>query len=257
MFFTVPEWEVGQPAVESKKKKKKSNVNKHTDGGEDAKVQHTIPVANQSAKKAKISNEKAIKEAAEKMVKAGNGAKRAKLADDTQRMEARIISLPEERTFKSKAESKLSGARFRFLNQKLYESSSDDALHYFRQNPDDFVHYHCGFREQTKAWPVNPVDIFIRRLRGMETRGRKLTVADMGCGEAKIGQTFRDSASITVRSFDLAAVNELVTVASMTKVPMEALSTDIVIFSLSLMNTDYLEAIREAHRILKSTYSFS
>ena len=37
-----------------------------------------------------------------------------------------------------KMEQKLCGARFRFLNQKLYQSHSQDALNHFKENPEDF-----------------------------------------------------------------------------------------------------------------------
>lgn len=37
-----------------------------------------------------------------------------------------------------KMEEKLRGARFRYLNQKLYQSSSRDALNHFKENPEDF-----------------------------------------------------------------------------------------------------------------------
>ena len=60
----------------------------------------------------------------------------------------------------SKKILKLSGSRFRYLNQKLYESTSQEALDYFSQNQDDFSRYHEGFRAQTLSWPKNPVDIF-------------------------------------------------------------------------------------------------
>jgi ribosomal RNA-processing protein 8 len=65
----------------------------------------------------------------------------------------------------SKEEAKLAGARFRALNQHLYEISGDDAVAYFHRDPNEFRHYHLGFRAQTKAWPANPVDLFISKMR--------------------------------------------------------------------------------------------
>ena len=43
-----------------------------------------------------------------------------------------------------KMEEKLRGARFRYLNQKLYQSNSRDALNHFQEHPEDFqkVIYH-------------------------------------------------------------------------------------------------------------------
>ncbi|KAF3919295.1 hypothetical protein ABW21_db0200312 [Orbilia brochopaga] len=63
-----------------------------------------------------------------------------------------------------KMRQKLSGARFRHLNQLLYTTPSRDSLALFSSQPDMFTDYHTGFRQQVEAWPENPVDIFIKRL---------------------------------------------------------------------------------------------
>lgn len=76
-------------------------------------------------------------------------------------------------------------------------------------------------------------------------------VADMGCGEAKIMAHFENNKRIKISSFDLAAARPGVIVADMTKVPLPGKSVDVVIFCLSLMNTNFLDALREARRILK------
>lgn len=74
----------------------------------------------------------------------------------------------------------------------------------------------------------------------------------MGCGEAKIMQKFSDSdKSIKIHSYDLASSYPGVVVCDMSKVPLPSSSVDIVIFCLSLMNTNFVDAIKEAKRILK------
>lgn len=222
MYFEVPAWDVGAPAVEDIKKKSKRPKSKEA----------TAP------SKPGISINPTVKTRKRK----GSDPN----AEKTKHIQKVRVELPPPEG-KSKEESKLVGARFRFLNQKLYESSSEQALAYFTHNPTDFAHYHVGFREQTKSWPVNPVDIFIRRLK---KRKERLTIADLGCGEAKIASTLKDL-DFTIHSFDLAAVNEFVTVGSMTDMPLDSNTVDIAIFCLSLMNTDYTIALTEAHRILK------
>ncbi|PJF18899.1 hypothetical protein PSACC_01300 [Paramicrosporidium saccamoebae] len=226
MFFNVPSWNLGEPVVDAKKKGAKKTVK---ESQPDAAPRPT----NIPKRKEKVEREKS------------NPAKKSRSVEPVQH---KIVELPQTKG-KSKEESKLSGARFRFLNQKLYESSSNEALSYFRQHPTDFAHYHVGFREQTKAWPVNPVDLFIDRLN-KRLNNEKLLIADLGCGEAKIAETLHKRA--VVHSFDLAAVSEFVTVASMTDVPLEDSSVDVVIFCLSLMNTDYTAALAEANRILRA-----
>lgn len=115
--------------------------------------------------------------------------------------------------------------------------------------------YHEGFRSQVVHWPVNPVDLFIEQLeKDIKLKQQKLVAVDMGCGEAKILRHFLDSelsGRIKVHSFDLAVSHPEVVICDMTKVPLPDSSVDVVIFCLSLMNTNFIEAIREAKRILK------
>jgi ribosomal RNA-processing protein 8 len=47
--------------------------------------------------------------------------------------------------------------------------------------------YHEGYRTQVSSWPSNPVDVVIRWLKTLPSN---LTVADFGCGEAKIAQRY-------------------------------------------------------------------
>ena len=101
-----------------------------------------------------------------------------------------------------------------------------------------------GFREQTKGWPVQPVDQAIRWLRG---RPPGWTVADLGCGDAKIAGEVAQS----VHSFDLTPTAPGVVACNMADVPLPGGSMDAAIFCLSLMGTDYGAFLAEAARILK------
>ncbi|CAG8541914.1 550_t:CDS:2, partial [Dentiscutata heterogama] len=74
----------------------------------------------------------------------------------------------------------LSKGKFRWINEKLYTSSSSSALELFQNNPLMFDEYHQGFRSAVSSWPVNPVDIFIDYLKG---KPKDWIVADLGCGE--------------------------------------------------------------------------
>lgn len=102
---------------------------------------------------------------------------------------------------------------------------------------------------------MNPVDLFIEQLeKDIKIKQQKLITVDMGCGEAKIMRHFLDgnlSDYIKVHSFDLASSHPQVVICDMTKVPLPDSSVDVVIFCLSLMNTNFIAAIREAKRILK------
>ncbi|KAL0089283.1 methyltransferase-domain-containing protein [Phycomyces blakesleeanus] len=144
-----------------------------------------------------------------------------------------------------KMKEKLSGARFRWLNEKLYTTKGDEAYGLFQEKPELFDEYHEGFRHQVESWPVNPVDVIIDQLRGLPAG---TVVADLGCGDAKIGHVLTEQ---KVLSFDLIAKNDKVIACDISKLPLPANFVDVVVFSLSLMGTNYLDFLKEAHRVLK------
>ncbi len=70
-----------------------------------------------------------------------------------------------------------------------------------------------GFREQTRSWPQQPVDVAIAWLKGKPASWH---VADFGCGDAKLAA----SVAQHVHSFDLVAANERVVACNMAHVPL-------------------------------------
>ena len=144
-----------------------------------------------------------------------------------------------------KMASKLAGARFRWLNEKLYTCTSDEAYQYFQQHPEEFDEYHKGFGVQVKEWPVSPLDEFIQYLKSRPT----LIAGDFGCGEARLAASVPNK----VHSFDLVAHNERVVACNMSHVPLADGTLDVAIFCLSLMGVDFMSFIREAHRVLKTS----
>eukprot|EP00656_Telonema_subtile_P031113 TRINITY_DN34099_c0_g1_i2.p1 TRINITY_DN34099_c0_g1~~TRINITY_DN34099_c0_g1_i2.p1 ORF type:complete len:203 (-),score=52.59 TRINITY_DN34099_c0_g1_i2:38-646(-) len=125
-----------------------------------------------------------------------------------------------------------------------YSTKSAEALAMIQKDEDLFHIYHQGFAEQVKTWPTNPVDVFIAHLK---TRSPELTVADFGCGEAKLSLEVPQE----VHSFDLASPNERVVACDMAHVPLEDEVVDMAVFSLSLMGTNYVDFLKEASRVLK------
>lgn len=171
--------------------------------------------------------------------------------------------------------ARLSGSRFRELNEDLYTTTSDTAFKRFSENPELFDQYHEGFRKQVSQWPVNPVDVIIRwiRKKGAQKQGSKkkgsLVIADFGCGDAKLGKVLGgqgnqktkkqkkengdNNGEFKVHSFDLVANgNPLITPCDMADVPLDDGVVDIAVFCLALMGTNIADFIREAHRVLKS-----
>ncbi|RKP29696.1 hypothetical protein METBISCDRAFT_18040 [Metschnikowia bicuspidata] len=183
--------------------------------------------------------------------------------------------------------AKLSGSRFRWINEQLYTTTSERALSLVQKQPELFDQYHQGFRSQVQLWPENPVEVFVEQIKSRTFRpisapgglpgqaNKQVVIADMGCGEAQFaldinnfvkefnvqGKKLRKKdrtlgpkpptkLDIKVHSFDLKKANERITVADIKNVPLLNASCNIVIFCLALMGTNLLDFIQEAHRIL-------
>ncbi|KAK7204779.1 methyltransferase-domain-containing protein [Myxozyma melibiosi] len=175
-----------------------------------------------------------------------------------------------------KMKDKLAGSRFRWINEKLYTTSSDEATKLIKKQPELYQEYHEGFRQQVQSWPENPVDSYVARIKELsksrmpppkglpKDKDGTTYIADMGCGDAELSRQVstkyskqagrkggRFGPKIVVHSFDLAKTNERVTVADVKHVPLPDDSVHIVVFCLSLMGTNFLDFIKEANRILK------
>ncbi|XP_065267714.1 ribosomal RNA-processing protein 8 [Emys orbicularis] len=145
---------------------------------------------------------------------------------------------------RARMEERLQSARFRYINQQLYTSSSQEAARLFQHDPAAFAIYHRGFARQVGRWPENPVHRIIQYLRG---RPASLVVADFGCGDCKIATSVRNK----VHSFDLVALSPRVTACDMAKVPLADKSVDVAVFCLALMGTNLREILEEANRVLR------
>ncbi|KAI3354112.1 hypothetical protein L3Q82_018663, partial [Scortum barcoo] len=154
------------------------------------------------------------------------------------------VKLDRSASLRLRMEQRLESARFRYINEVLYSTSSGEAKRMFKQDPQAFGIYHKGYTAQVQKWPVNPVDEIISYIR---QKPSSLVVADFGCGDCKIARSVKNK----VHSFDLAAACELVTVCDMANVPLRDGSVDIVVFCLSLMGTNLADFLAEANRVLK------
>lgn len=160
-------------------------------------------------------------------------------SSETDSKGSRLSSLQEQFT------KKLEGARFRAINEELYTASGDLSFTEFQKDQSKFYAYHKGYREQVSSWPYNPLD---RIIDWVNRRHPKAVIADMGCGEAKLAESLSTN---KVHSFDLVAVNDRVTACNIAAVPLPNESVDVVVFCLSLMGTNFVDFLNEAHRILK------
>lgn len=160
--------------------------------------------------------------------------------------------------------ARLSGSRFRILNEELYTTTSSTAFDRFQSNPELFDQYHEGFRHQVEAWPANPVDSMLRWLNKKYSHAKEqIVVADFGCGDAELAKRLLKVQSggkqkrtdkecpFKVHSFDLVAKSDLVTACDMSNVPLKDKTVDVAIFCLALMGTNVTDFLLEAHRVLK------
>ena len=143
-----------------------------------------------------------------------------------------------------KAAKKLAGARFRYINEKLYNCTGQEAFDLFLEDSDLFSTYHNGFREQVSQWPLNPLDCLIKYVSKLP---QNYIIADFGCGEGRLSL----SVPHEVHSFDFVAVGDHVTPCDMSNVPLDTSSVDMGVFCLSLMGLNLIEYLFEARRVIK------
>ncbi|KAI9467247.1 putative uracil phosphoribosyltransferase [Lactarius psammicola] len=158
----------------------------------------------------------------------------------------------------------LDGARFRWINEKLYKSDGVHAHAMMREDPAVFDDYHKGFRRQVESWPSNPVSHYISTLSSYPPR---TVIADLGCGDAALARALIPK-GYTVMSFDLVSDRAFVIEADIfERLPLPGSEgdsdgsgkcnhghghvVDVVVCALSLMGTNWPNCIREAWRILR------
>ncbi|SCU87442.1 LAFA_0E06744g1_1 [Lachancea sp. 'fantastica'] len=221
-------------------------------------------------KRAKSSNEKPIsKKRTLDDVESAPKAKHAQQDDGS-------VAKKPLTALQQKMLTKLSGSRFRWINEQLYTTSSSSALDLIKKQPQLFDEYHDGFRSQVQSWPENPVDVFVEQFRVRSQKpvnapgglpglpsDKTIVVGDMGCGEAQLAQDLNNfyaqynrkqkkhfKKKCVVHSFDLKKANKLITVADIKNVPLPDQSCTVVVFCLALMGTNFLDFIKEAYRLL-------
>ncbi|CAD6586241.1 MAG: 25S rRNA (adenine645-N1)-methyltransferase [Cyphobasidiales sp. Tagirdzhanova-0007] len=169
-----------------------------------------------------------------------------------------VDASPAMTTLQCNMRKKLSGARFRWINEQLYTTSGDRAHELMQEDPSMFSEYHSGFRSQASSWPSQPVQLFISSFLASPFRP---LIADLGCGDAELARTLSPK-GFSVFSYDLVSTNPWVVEAQCTKrVPLPGLEgkrgdegalMNVVVCCLSLMGEDWLNMIREAKRILRN-----
>lgn len=290
-LFQVDGWdlkekEVRPGGIEPNNKAKKTKKEKHSEKQAASGVGHEKkrPAAEPGVE------EPTPRERSKKLRKNGNETGGKGQEDEHPTSKEPLAPMPQMTSkltpLQQKMMAKLSGSRFRWINEQLYSTTSEKALKLVESQPALFDEYHQGFRSQVQSWPENPVDVLVEQFKARTSRpinapgglpgdaNKRITVADMGCGEAQFAadldafvkayngkktkqnkkkpfsQQGPKALDVKVHSFDLKKANDRITVADIKNVPLEDESCNIVIFCLALMGTNFLDFIEEAYRIL-------
>ncbi len=132
---------------------------------------------------------------------------------------------------------------FSKMNRRLNSSSSSVTHERFLKNSEEWEHYHALYREARKDWVVIP---YKEAIKWSKARPH-LVIGDFGCGEALLAKESDNK----IYSLDHVAINEDVIECDLAHVPLDEESLDAVIFSLSLMGSNFTDYLYEAHRCLK------
>ncbi len=132
---------------------------------------------------------------------------------------------------------------FSKMNRMMNQSRSKTTAEKFKENPELFEHYHRLYREARGSWELIPFDYYIELFKERP----HAVIGDFGCGEAKLAQNL----SNTVYSFDHVPLNDHVQVSDISNVPLEEGCLDAVVFSLSLMGSNFKDYLKEAFRTLR------
>lgn len=167
----------------AKEEKQIQEVKKTTDGGEKklatqssvdgsgpkvleiTEVRQQPPTKGQKPEQSR--KQRLFKEKLQKILRGQEAEQRDSLAEAKDEPAAPEEESPPDpsASLRSRMEQRLESARFRYINELLYTSSSGEAKRMFRQDPQAFSVYHKGYTAQVQRWPDNPVDKIISFIR--------------------------------------------------------------------------------------------
>ena len=133
---------------------------------------------------------------------------------------------------------------FTTLNHRWNTSRSDTTHKRIQQDPSEWHLYHTLYREAREKWPEQPFEQIAERIRVRPD----WVVGDFGCGECLLRQALPNNHIISI---DHVAWDEHVIACDMASTPLADAMLDIVVFSLSLMGTNWADYLKEAYRTLK------
>jgi ribosomal RNA-processing protein 8 len=146
-------------------------------------------------------------------------------------------------------------AQLSLLHREYKTLHSRNLAQKFCEEPHLWHEYHNIAEENEKSFPDGEVPYqrviaWLKvHLASFHPRKQK-TIADLGCGTARVHRAFLDRPNITFRNLDHVACDERVTVADISHTPLEDGDADVAIMCLSMWGSNNEEYLVEAHRIL-------
>jgi len=133
---------------------------------------------------------------------------------------------------------------FSEMNKKWNTSNSKTTHKNLKEDKAEWLKYHELYSKARKNWDDIPYKVIANKIKNRP----EWIVGDFGCGENLLSKEITNK----VFSFDHIAIDETVTSCDLCKVPLKDEILDVVVFSLSLMGTNYTEYFKEAYRTLKT-----
>jgi len=132
---------------------------------------------------------------------------------------------------------------FSKMNQKWSVTRSEKTFKRLQSDPKEWFYYHQMYAEKRKDWDEIPYEVISKKI----DKRPDWIVADMGCGENLLSKEIKNK----VHAFDFYSNDKDVVQCDMKNVPLDSDSVDVVVFCLALMAPNYLDHLKEGHRILK------
>lgn len=129
------------------------------------------------------------------------------------------------------------------MNSRINHVPSSQTHKRFLDHPEEWECYHSVYREDRKNWPIVPYEEAVKWFKARP----HMVIGDFGCGEALLAANVENK----VFSFDHVAINENVTACDMCHTSLDDACLDAAVFSLSLMGSNFIDYLKEAHRCLK------
>jgi hypothetical protein len=134
---------------------------------------------------------------------------------------------------------------FSEMNRVWSISNSRTTSERLLESPEEWYQYHTLYSEKRKEWNEIPYKIIGKKISSRPD----WIVGDFGCGENLLSKEINNQ----VYAFDHIAIDENVIACNVSDVRdyLNDNVLDVVVFSLSLMGSNYVDYLKEGHRTLK------